>query len=325
MTPAVPIPRQRTRRLRPALVRAALATTVLAAAAGADGAVVADGPQADGGSTWAADAGRRAAEASSVPGPVREPQPVAARHSPDALLAEAMRPLLAASGPTRLSVAVLDPANGRTARFGAERFDTASVVKVNIVAALLLRARDEGRELTDAEREDAAAAIQASDNEATHRLWARLGGEGGLDAANRRLGLRATTGGGEGHWGLTQTTSADQLILLEQIFTESSASALAAEDRAYLRALMGSVIDEQRWGVSAAGAGTGGAELKNGWLPRSGTGLWDVNSIGRVRVDGRTYLVAVLSDGHATDAEGIALVEAAARAAVAAIGARPAA
>ncbi len=57
-------------------------------------------------------------------------------------------------------------------------------------------------------------------------------------------------------------------------------------------------------GVSAAAEGTSWA-LKNGWLPRSTTGLWVVNSIGRVTVDGADRLVAVLSDGTASLAEGI--------------------
>ena len=46
-------------------------------------------------------------------------------------------------------------------------------------------------------------------------------------------------------------------------------------------------------------------------------GLWDVTSIGRVDVDGRTYLVAVLSDGNASLAQGAALTGEVARAAVA--------
>lgn len=40
------------------------------------------------------------------------------------------------------------------------------------------------------------------------------------------------------------------------------------------------------------------AELKVGWLQRSATGLWVVNSIGSVERGGRRYLVAVLSDGN---------------------------
>ncbi len=92
-------------------------------------------------------------------------------------------------------------------------------------------------------------------------------------------------------------------------------SELSAASRAYLRGLMEQIAVGQRWGVSAAADGSGWA-LKNGWLPRTATGLWDINSIGRVTVDGRDCLVAALSDGNATQAQGIALVEAAAVAAV---------
>lgn len=90
-------------------------------------------------------------------------------------------------------------------------------------------------------------------------------------------------------------------------------SELSEASRAYLRELMGGIAVDQDWGVSAAGSAFG---LKNGWLPRSTTGLRDINSIGRVTVDGRDYLVAVLSNGNTTKATGISLVEAAAKAAV---------
>lgn len=71
-------------------------------------------------------------------------------------------------------------------------------------------------------------------------------------------------------------------------------------------------------GVSAAADGSRWA-LKNGWLPRSTTGLWDVNSIGRVTgTVGDDYLVVVLSKGSTTQTKGISLIEAAAKAGVAA-------
>jgi hypothetical protein len=74
-------------------------------------------------------------------------------------------------------------------------------------------------------------------------------------------------------------------------------------------------------GVSAAADGSKWA-LKNGWLARSTTGLWDVNSIGRVTGDRRRheYLVAVLSKGSTTQTKGISLIEAAAKAGVSAFG-----
>lgn len=55
---------------------------------------------------------------------------------------------------------------------------------------------------------------------------------------------------------------------------------------------------------------------QNGWMPRTATGLWNINSIGRVTAGGHTYLVAVLSGGQRTKESGIALVESAAKAAV---------
>ena len=212
----------------------------------------------------------------------------------------------------RVSVAVLDVSSGGSAVYGDGAFDTASIVKVGILASLLLRAQDADRGLTDQEREYASAMIRNSDNAAASALWTAIGQVEGLRAANERFGLRDTEGGDGGLWGLTRTTAADQLTLLRQVFGEESE--LSEASRAYLTGLMGDVAVGQDWGVSAVGAS--GSALKNGWLPRSATGLWDVNSVGRVSVDGREFLVAVLSDGNSTKEKGISVVEAAARAAV---------
>ncbi|MFR9798966.1 serine hydrolase [Streptomyces sp. MS06] len=228
------------------------------------------------------------------------------------VLADALDAVDAADG-AEVSVAVLDTATGDSAVYGRGAFDTASIVKVDILSALLLRAQDAGRRLTSAERAYATAMIENSDNDSASALWRAIGQADGLDTANRRLGLTGTEGGAGMLWGLTRTTAADQLVLLRQVF--GTESALTEASRSYVRELMGRIASGQRWGVSAAADGSDWA-LKNGWLPRSTTGLWDVNSIGRVAAGGRDVLVAVLSRGSTTQAEGIALVEAAARAAV---------
>lgn len=233
---------------------------------------------------------------------------------PNALLSTAMAAVTVPSG-ARVSVAVLDLDSGERAVHGDAAFDTASIVKVDILAALLLQAQDAGRRLTAAERSYATKMIENSDNDSATALWQGIGGAAGLDAANERFGLTDTTGGDGPLWGLTQTTAADQLTLLHQVFGDDSE--LSEASRRYLQSLMESVETDQRWGVSAAADGAGYA-LKNGWLARSTTGLWDVNSIGRVTVDGTAYLVAVLSKGTASKAGGIDLVEAAARAALSA-------
>ncbi|MDT3400742.1 serine hydrolase [Streptomyces sp. B1866] len=244
--------------------------------------------------------------------------PRPARLSAEAL-ADALRPVADGTG-AAVSVAVLDTGTGASARYGHGAYDTASVVKVGILAALLLRAQDAGRTLTAWERRQAGVMIERSDNRAADALWRAIGGADGFDAAGARLGLTGTRGGRGGSWGLTRTTAADQLTLLRRIFPGGDEpSVLGARSRAYVSRLMGGVVPGQDWGVSAAagdGAEAAATRLKNGWLPRSATGLWDVNSIGRVTADGRTYLLAVLSRGHTGYARGVAVVEAAARAAV---------
>lgn len=236
---------------------------------------------------------------------------------PDARLGAALAPVERDSE-GRLAVAARELGRGGAVWWGEGLFVAASVMKVNILATLLLRARAEGRAVGVREREHAAAMIERSDNEAANVLWTANGGADGLLAANRLLGPRRTEPDREGRWGLSLTTASDQLALLDAVYGEESP--LVPGERAYVRELLGRVVETQRWGVPAAGdaEGEGGepAEVKNGWLPRTATGLWVINSVGRVTAGGRVYLLAVLSDGHSTRARGVATVEAAARAAV---------
>lgn len=232
----------------------------------------------------------------------------------DALLAKALKTVTLADG-AKTAVAVLDLDSGESAAYGDTAFDTASIVKVNILATLLLQAQDADRHLTAQEKTYATAMIENSDNASATALWTAIGRADGLDTANKRFGLTDTQGGDGELWGLTQTTASDQLALLRQVFGDDSK--LSDASRSYLQGLMGKIETDQRWGVSAAADGSRWA-LKNGWLARSTTGLWDVNSIGRISADGHDYLVAALSNGNSTQAKGISLVEAVAKAALSA-------
>ncbi len=49
-----------------------------------------------------------------------------------------------------------------------------------------------------------------------------IGGEAGLEAFNQLIGLTDTDVGSNGYWGLTQTTAADQIRLLQVVFGEDS-------------------------------------------------------------------------------------------------------
>lgn len=233
------------------------------------------------------------------------------------------------TGKMKVAAAVLDldGSGGKPAVYGENgRYDTASIIKVDILATALLQAQDAGHGLSKDQRKQAGVMIRHSDNDAANALWRQIGQASGLDKANKRLGLTKTKGGEGPTWGLTRTTAADQIRLLRVVFDDRTAAHLGAKgldktSRAYIRGLMTQIQDDQAWGVSAAADHSAWA-LKNGWLQRSGSGLWDVNSVGRITAGKHHYLVSVLSNGSTTMKDGVALVERAAKAAVAEASAR---
>ncbi|MGW1876952.1 serine hydrolase [Streptomyces sp. NPDC001975] len=243
--------------------------------------------------------------------------------APAALAADAasgststFRTAVQAPAEARVTAAVLDlDGSGREpVVYGDDTpYDTASIVKVDILASLLLHARDHRRALTARESALAQLMIRDSDNDAANALWHSIGGAPGLASANKRLGLTSTTPGPGGRWGLTRTTAGDQIRLLRAVFG-SGPTPLDTASRSRIGTLMTEIAADQSWGVSAA-ADSGWA-LKNGWLMRTTTDLWDINSVGRVTAGGHHYLVAVLSNGNASMPDGVKLVERAARTAV---------
>ncbi|MFD7130831.1 serine hydrolase [Streptomyces sp. NPDC059894] len=230
--------------------------------------------------------------------------------SADSALARAMEPIRTRSG-IQMSVAVLEPATGRRAVYGSRPHTTASLSKVNILAALLLRAQHEDRSLTGWETSTAASMIRSSDNDSADALWRWIGAGPGLTDANKTLGLTSTQAGPGFHWGLTRTTATDQLRLLNAVFADRSP--LSGASRHLIQTLMSQIDDDQAWGVSAEGTGR---QLKNGWLQRSHSHRWAINSMGRVTAHGSTFHLVVLSYGSPSMEHGIAAVERAARSAV---------
>ncbi|MGW8529636.1 MULTISPECIES: serine hydrolase [Nocardiopsidaceae] len=211
--------------------------------------------------------------------------------------------------PADFAVAVQDLRTGATFSHGAhERFPTASVSKLTILALLLLRAEEEGRGLSASERDRAEEMIRYSDNEVTDGLYARIGFTDGFTSGVRALGFTGTDPDPRGVWGSTTTTAADQVRLLRILYVGEGP--LSPESRAYARGLMESVAPEQAWGVSASAVPGDTVGLKNGWTPREGNrGLWTVNTVGYVSGPDHEYLIAVLSDGSHDYATGVALVE----------------
>ncbi|MDX6429683.1 MAG: hypothetical protein QOE54_2049 [Streptosporangiaceae bacterium] len=212
-------------------------------------------------------------------------------------------------GSGRLAISVRDLSTGVT--FGYETkltFATASIVKADVLTALLLQAQRAGRTLTVSEKSLATRMIEYSDNAAATALWNKIGGAAGLTSANHKLGLRRTVAGSGGYWGLTLTNTADQVRLLSAL--TSKTSPLKARNRTYALGLMQSVSSSQDWGVSAGVDDDDSVALKNGWLSRATDGnTWVVNSIGRVHGSRHNYLIAILSDHNTTMSAGVTKVE----------------
>lgn len=210
-------------------------------------------------------------------------------------------------------MALRDREAGLDFAYAANRqFETASIAKVDILAALLLRAQDRGTSLSGLQREQAERMIRLSSNDDAWDLWNDLGGKPGVDRANKRLGLAHTTTVTYS-WGLMKTTPADQVRLIGRVATPS-ARLLTRASSSYALHLMRTVTPEQAWGVSAAARPGEVSAVKNGWLPRSVEGgRWIANSIGLVTGPGVDLRMAVLSRGHADYGRGIKLVERVAR------------
>jgi beta-lactamase class A len=189
------------------------------------------------------------------------------------------------------------------------RFDTASVVKANILAALLWRNQRANRSLTAAQGDLAEDMIVHSDNDATDALWDAAGGAAGITNANQAFGLSQTSVNQDGYWGATLTTAADQLRLLGAL--ADLGGPLSTISQGYEWNLLAHVDTDQRWGVPrAAGPAATAVYVKNGWLDdKNDRGRWIMNTVGRIVEPGHDWLVAILSDHNPTEQSGMTLVE----------------
>ncbi|MCT9005136.1 serine hydrolase [Streptomyces sp. NPDC054766] len=189
-------------------------------------------------------------------------------------------------------------------------FDSASTVKVTVLATLLWDAKKHNRYLTSTETSLATKMITQSDNASTTKLWNQLGLtkiKGFLTAA----GMTKTTPGTGGYWGLTQINVTDEQKLLKLITAKNAV--LSDNSRAYVLKLMGQVISSQRWGTPAGAPSTVAVHVKNGWLSRS-SNAWRVHSLGTFNGGGHDYMMSVLTVGSSTMDYGVATIQGVAKA-----------
>src|SRR3984957_14607139 len=174
---------------------------------------------------------------------------------------------------------------------GSKHFDSASIVKAIIMAALLRWHQQTKTPLSAWEKSEAALMITQSDNDAATALWDELG----MDNLQHFLNLAdmgETQLGQDGEWGLNQVTARDEMLLLKLLTAPNSV--LDAYSRSYQLGLMDQVTSWEAWGVTAGTPSGVAWHVKNGWLPDA-TG-WEINRNGHFSGHGRNYMIAVLSD-----------------------------
>ncbi|MFJ4814395.1 serine hydrolase [Streptomyces sp. NPDC088801] len=188
-------------------------------------------------------------------------------------------------------------------------YDSASIVKVTVLATLLWDAKKTNRYLTDRESTLAKAMITKSDNAATSTLWKQLGMTK-IKNFLKAAGMTQTKPGANGYWGLTQITVTDEQKLLKLLTAKNAV--LSDNSRAYIVKLMGQVVSSQRWGTPYGVPSGVTVAVKNGWLQRSSNG-WRVHSVGAFKGGGHDYVMTVLSHGNSTMNYGIATIQAVAK------------
>ena len=209
-----------------------------------------------------------------------------------------------------VGLAAADPAADLTCQFNQKlHFYAASVIKVTIISALLLKVHGPSG-LTKAQRNLAYLMITQSDNNAATALWDDVGMRG-MQRFLNRAGMRHTTLSSA--WGLTLITAQDELKLLHLL--TNPGKVLGKNSRSYVLSLMAQVIPAERWGVPAGAPSDVTVHVKNGWLPYPRAADWNINSIGAFTGKHIGYQIVVLTapaPGGQSESYGIQTVQAAA-------------
>jgi hypothetical protein len=207
-------------------------------------------------------------------------------------------------------IAVVAPGDGLTYMDnGDEQMETASVIKVVVMACVMSRAEAQGRLVNDWELSLMWPMITESNNDATDALWSDLGGGPGVAACLDGLGAGGITPYNGPYWG-TSTASARGIAMLTARIAYGDM--VNAEHRAAALEMLTSVIPGQRWGVPA-GADASGEEIvgvKDGWYPDEDG--WRVNSVGFISpltAGEMPYAIAVMTNRQTTQEYGIETIE----------------
>jgi len=242
--------------------------------------------------------------ASAAPVPVQAPSPAAddrAACGPTPFTAGFDAALRSRWPGNRFTASVYDRRTGCAYDYRADlRLTTASVLKAEIMAGILLRAQAEGRGLTQWEQSNIGPMIARSADPEANALWSSLGGIAGMEGVDRAFGLTQTDQNSP--WGITTTSARDRTSLMRQLLY-GDGGPLGASYRAIARSYLLSVVPSQRWGITAGVPPGTKVPLKNGFFS-SQCCRWRLNSSGAVEI-GAGYVVTILTDRWPNEAAGI--------------------
>jgi hypothetical protein len=189
----------------------------------------------------------------------------------------------------------------------AMRITTASVIKAQVLGAVLLKAQGEHRDLDARERHDIHPMIRWSyNNPYVPDLYNDVGGVAGMDRFDHRMHARHTVNTEE--YGATVTTSNDRTHIVRRMVY--GGGPMRAAYRRIAWHYMSTVTPTQRWGIAAGIRQGWTVALKNGFYPMPGR-QWRVGSTGFLRAPGqrRGYAITVMTDEDHTQVAGIRLVQ----------------
>lgn len=213
----------------------------------------------------------------------------------------------AANPGARFTAAVNDHRTGCRYRLNGDlEITTASVIKAQVLAGVLLAAQDAGRPISPSEAADIELMMHYSHNRPpTSRLYLQIGGAAGMEELDERFGIAGTSH--TAWYGRTLSTAGDRTLLVEQLLIGGG----PLDDESVQEAWqwMSGVTAAQSWGVTAGLPAGYEAALKNGFYPMSGAG-WRLGTTGVVRDPyGGSYAMTVMTDNNPSESAGIRLVE----------------
>jgi hypothetical protein len=226
-----------------------------------------------------------------------------------------------ADTPYHITAAVYDARTGQTWVLNPNPGvpeHTASIVKVEIMGAVLRKANAAGGPLSNDENSLMHTMIENSDNGAATTLWWDAGGPSAIQKFDDEVGTTDTTAstfqwipGSDDlpGWGWTTTTALDQVRIVKDFVYPNKL--LTVDDQQYAQSLMENIEADQDWGVTGGVPSGVTVALKNGWLPLDLTNdtNWQVDSVGWIHGNGRDYVLAVLTRGAPNQMAGEVAIE----------------